>query len=190
MKKTILFISVLLSFIAFLACERSERTIGGVAAPGPGAPQYTQLASVGLAPGNDYIAAVMPKGEDGPVDGGALYTKHCVACHQVTGQGIPAVFPPLDGSPYVTGDNTKRLVSIVLYGLVGPIKVLGTDYNSAMAPLGGSMNDEEVAAVVSYVRSVWSNKAGPVDAELIAAMRTKWGTRAMFSIQDLGEETS
>jgi len=65
---------------------------------------------------------------------------------------------------------------------------LGTTYASAMAGLGAQFNDEELAAIATYIRSSWSNSAGPVGAEVLAEMRKKWGTRGPFNIQELGEE--
>ena len=121
--------------------------------------------------------------------GGRRYFKtNCSACHQVTGAGIPGVFPPLDASAYVTGDNLDRLASIMIYGLVGPIKVNGQQYNSAMAGLGATLKDEELAKIATYIRGAWSNKAGEVEPSVFAAMRTKWGARGPFAITELGEE--
>ena len=135
-----------------------------------------------------HIAEVAPAdGSSGP-NGEELYVKNCGACHQQGGAGIPGAFPPLDKSPYVTGDNVERLAAIMVYGLSGPIDVLGTTYNSAMAPLGASLNDEQLAAIATYIRTAWSNEAGAIEASVFADVRAKYGTRAMFTIAELGEE--
>ena len=80
------------------------------------------------------------------------------------------------------------MASIKQYGHSVPINVLGTTYQSAMAPLGAQFKDEELAAIATHVRTSWSNKAGPVDAKVFAAMRQKWGSRGPFAIAELGEE--
>lgn len=95
-------------------------------------------------------------------DGKALYAAHCAACHQPTGKGLPGVFPPLDGSEWVIGD--ERVVSnILLHGVTGEIEVAGAKYNGAM-PAFDKLADAELAAIASWVRSQWSNKAPAIDA--------------------------
>src|SRR3954470_3158083 len=59
----------------------------------------------------------------------------CNTCHQATGVGVPGAIPPLAGSEWATGPE-ERVIRIVLHGLQGPIKVAGTDYNSAMPAFG------------------------------------------------------
>ena len=172
--------------ISLLACERGWRDQGGKTKP-LGAPEYASEPETTLKRTVSHVAAVAPSGA-GP-DGASLYAKNCAACHQATGQGIPSVFPPLDASSYVTGDDVGRLAAIMIYGLMGPINVNGTTYNSVMAPLG-TLGDDELAAIATYVRSAWSNEAGPVEASVFAETRTKWGARSMFQISELGEETS
>ncbi|HYD76821.1 cytochrome c [Ramlibacter sp.] len=103
------------------------------------------------------------------VDGKQVYTANCVACHQATGAGLPNVFPPLDGSEWVTGEP-RVLANILLHGVTGELTVKGATYKGAM-PSFAQLGDAELAAVASYVRASWSNKAEPVDAELVAAER-------------------
>lgn len=103
------------------------------------------------------------------VDGKQIYAGNCVACHQATGAGLPGVFPPLDGSEWVIGDE-RTLVNILLHGVTGKITVKGTDYSGAM-PAFAQLSDAEIAAVASHIRSIWSNKAAPLNAEFIAKER-------------------
>lgn len=170
-----------------IACERASRPQGDQQGSTVGAPAYTAIASVSKPPGRSHITSIAPQVAAAP-DGEALYQQHCVACHQVTGKGIPGAFPPLDASPYVVGDNVERLAAILIYGLQGPINVLGTTYTSAMAPLGGTMNDAELAAVATFTRSSWTNSADPVEHSVFTEARKKYGARAMFTIAELGEE--
>ncbi len=127
-------------------------------------------------------------GAAAPVDPVALGKKlyntagACVTCHQPNGLGLPGAFPPLANSEWVNGSE-ERAIRIVLHGLVGPIKVSGTDYVSAMPAFGqvpGSgfnWSDDKVAAVLTYVRQEWGNKGAPVTAEKVAAVRTQEAAR-------------
>lgn len=108
--------------------------------------------------------------------GKKVYTQICVACHQVTGQGIPGVFPPLAGSEWVTGSE-ERMIRIVLHGLSGKITVAGKDYDNAMASLGGSMKDDQIANVLTYIRQEWGNDAPAVSAETVAKIRAEHAGR-------------
>ena len=103
------------------------------------------------------------------VDGKQVFSANCIACHQATGLGLPAVFPPLDGSEWVIGDD-NIVANILLYGINGPITVKGATFNGAM-PSFAQLSDAELAAVASHIRSTWSNKAAPLSAELVAKVR-------------------
>ena len=111
----------------------------------------------------------------GAVDGKQLYAAQCVACHQASGQGLAGVFPPLDGSEWVIGDE-RIVANILLHGIAGEITVAGTAYKGNMPPFK-QLGDAELAALASHVRGAWSNKAPPIKPELIAQER-KASTRA------------
>lgn len=102
-------------------------------------------------------------------DGQQVFNANCVACHQATGKGLPGVFPPLDGSEWVNGD-ARVLANIVLHGISGEISVAGQTFNGAM-PKFAQLGDAELAAVLSHVRSAWSNKTAAVAVDLITAER-------------------
>ena len=103
------------------------------------------------------------------VDGKQIYGAKCAACHQASGMGVAGVFPPLAGAEWVLGDE-KVLASILLHGVEGALVVKGTTYNGAM-PAFGSLPDEEIAAVLTHIRSEWGNQAPPITAATIAAQR-------------------
>ena len=105
----------------------------------------------------------------GAVDGKALYAAQCAACHQPTGAGLPGVFPPLDGSEWVQGEP-RVLANILLHGITGEITVKGNKYQGAM-PAFPQLSDAELAGIASFIRSNWSNKAEPLQAELFAKER-------------------
>lgn len=120
-----------------------------------------------------------------PVSGQGVYGRTCVTCHQATGRGQPGTFPPLTGSEYVNGDKT-RLIKLVLNGLTGPLTVNGQRYNGIMPPLKGQLNDAEVAAVLTYVRSNFGNTAGPVtEAEVRTQRAATAGRNTPFTVQEL-----
>lgn len=103
-------------------------------------------------------------------DGQQIYMTRCMACHHMEGEGMPGIFPPLDGAEWVTGDK-ERLIRIVLHGLSGEIEVEGEVYNGSMPGWRALLNDDEVAAVLTYIRSEWSNDASSVAAGEVAAVR-------------------
>ena len=117
-----------------------------------------------------------PAGAPGALaDGKQVFAANCVACHQATGKGLPGVFPPLDGSEWVAGDE-RIVANILLHGISGEITVSGNPYKGAM-PSFKQMSDAELAAVATYIRAEWSNKAGPMKPELFATER-KANTRS------------
>lgn len=84
--------------------------------------------------------------------------ENCASCHGMKGEGLPAAgFPPLDDSKWVKEDK-ERLIKIVLNGLEGPLEVNGKKFNSIMPGFGPRMSDEEISAVLTYVRNAWSNR--------------------------------
>ena len=105
-----------------------------------------------------------------PVDGAKVFAITCAACHQVSGDGLEDKYPPLNGSEWVTGDEQK-LIRIVMHGLSGPVDVVGQTFDGAMPAWGGVLKDPEIAAVATYVRSAWGNKAAPITPATVAAIR-------------------
>ncbi|MFP4092968.1 MAG: c-type cytochrome [Cyclobacteriaceae bacterium] len=101
--------------------------------------------------------------------GQTVYNSYCIACHQKDGSGVPGAFPPLKETDWVQGDKEK-LISIVLNGLQGPITVNGEQYNNVMTP-HNFLSDDEVAAVLTFVRNSFGNNASEVMAEEVAALR-------------------
>lgn len=115
------------------------------------------------------LAASQPAAT-GPTDPGEqTFATVCAACHQANGKGLPGAFPSLAGSEWVTGD-AETPIRVVIAGLSGPIKVAGADFNSMMPPPPG-LDDEKIAAVLTYVRKSFGNTAGAVTKEQVAAVR-------------------
>ena len=101
--------------------------------------------------------------------GGALFNGTCSVCHQASGEGMPAVFPPLAKSDFLAAD-INRAIGIVLNGRSGAITVNGKDFNSVMPPMS-QLNDDEVAHILTYVLASWGNPGGKVSADQVAKVR-------------------
>jgi len=104
-------------------------------------------------------------------DGGQLYTLYCSACHAADGEGATGgLFPPLANSPWLAGDP-DRSIKIILHGLHGPVEVLGKTYDLEMPPQGAVLPDDQIAAILTHVRSSWGNQAAAVTAESVKTIR-------------------
>jgi len=96
--------------------------------------------------------------------GQAVFEDHCADCHRTNGQGLPATFPALNKNPFVLGDP-KPVIATVLKGRKGNL--------GRMPSWADKLNDQQIAAVVTYIRQAWSNRAAPVTPALVAATRGK-----------------
>ena len=107
--------------------------------------------------------------------GKAKYDQVCGICHGPDGLGKPNQAPPLALSEWVNVKGYDRLTHIPLVGLAGPLQVEGKDWNLNMAPMGATLSDTELAAVLTYIRTSWGNKAGEVTPEAVKAVRAAIG---------------
>jgi mono/diheme cytochrome c family protein len=97
----------------------------------------------------------------------------CSTCHQRNGLGLQSSgFPPLSRSEWVN-QSPERLLKITLKGVYGPMKVKGVEYPGQvpMTPYEGLLKDEEVAAVLSYVRNSFGNNSSFITTEEVANVR-------------------
>ncbi len=123
------------------------------------------------APESTPATSAAPVSSTGGASPGATaYTANCASCHQPGGKGLAGSFPPLAGNPVVTGDPQK-VVHIVKYGLTGKIMVGPDAYNGMMPPWGSQLSDEQIAGVITYIRTSWGNNASPVAAALVTAVK-------------------
>jgi mono/diheme cytochrome c family protein/glucose/arabinose dehydrogenase len=126
--------------------------------------------------------------------GFALFSSTCQPCHGPDGNGVRALGPPLNGSEWVLGDKNK-LISIVLFGLTGPVKVgekiyKAPEVSGEMPAIGQNkeFNDEDIAQILSFIRNAWSNKAKPVSAADVLGVRNKLKDRQKsFTMEELNE---
>ena len=100
--------------------------------------------------------------------GKEVYDQNCLACHQIDGGGVPMLTPSLINAEWVQGDKA-RLINVVLKGLTG-VEINGEMFDNPMPPLA-HLSDEDIAAVLTYVRANFNNKSGPIKKEEVAAAR-------------------
>jgi mono/diheme cytochrome c family protein len=131
----------------------------------------------------------IPDQGGGGADGAKLFGLYCAICHQSTGMGLPGQFPPLAGSDWVSEEGPNRIIRLILNGVQGPITVNGQPFNNAMPPWRDIMKDGDIAAVATYIRSTWGNKAPPVKPEEVKAIRdatagrsTAWSPAELLAI--------
>lgn len=126
--------------------------------------------------------------------GTVLFKTVCQTCHGADGNGIQSLAPPLNQSGIVTGDK-KRLISIVLYGLTGPVEVAGRQYKAPeisgdMPGIGSNdeFSDKDIAEVLSFIRNCWNNKAAAVSEKEIMEVRKQYkGRQKSFTMEELGK---
>jgi mono/diheme cytochrome c family protein len=116
----------------------------------PGLIALTALFCLGSAPVSAQDAAA----------GGVLFKQKCSACHQVTGLGIKGAFPALAGDPFVVGDD-KIVAKTVLLGRGG------------MPSFMPVLTDQQIADILTYVRSSWGNKGSAVPPADVAEVRAQ-----------------
>lgn len=124
-----------------------------------------QSGIAGLAADQSATAATDPVAA-----GQTIYNQNCQSCHQGSGEGVAGAFPPVAGSDWVVGDETT-LIRIVLHGMEGPVEVAGATYNGVMPAWQSVLEDEDVAAVATYIRQLGENDAGVVSTEQVSAVR-------------------
>lgn len=136
-------------------------------APEDGTPEGTPERATGGTP-------VGTPGEDDAVEGSEIFANVCAACHQPEGEGIDGIYPALAGNGFVTLDDPQPVIEVVLTGRGG------------MPRFGDSYSNEEIANIVSYIRTAWENDASEVDAETVEQVRQS----IQENNEDLGESGS
>jgi mono/diheme cytochrome c family protein len=105
-----------------------------------------------------------------------LYEATCGACHQPHGLGQEGLAPPLADSEWVA-DKNAVLTRIALHGVRGPISVQGRKWDLDM-PSFNSLDDEQLAAVLTYIRREWDHPYDPIDPAEVAKIRKATVDRA------------
>lgn len=106
------------------------------------------------------------------VKGKKIYETKCLVCHQADGGGVPNMNAPLDGASNVVGNNIARLVRIIRAGYSERLPLDGMYYNNVMTP-NPDLKDADIANVLSYIRTSWSNKASKITVAQVQAAKGK-----------------
>lgn len=106
------------------------------------------------------------------VKGKKIYATKCLVCHQADGGGVPNMNAPLDGASNVVGNNIERLVRIIRNGYSEKVALDGMYYSNVMTP-NPDLKDADIADVLSYIRTSWSNKASKVTTAQVQAVKRK-----------------
>ena len=114
--------------------------------------------------------AAPPERDGGQASGSDTFAQNCAVCHGAGGRGVAGAFPPLAMSDWVTGE-ARTPVRIVLYGLQGSMQVSGAAFNGTMPAFGARLTDQELAAVLSWVRSSWGNDAPAISPGDVKTVR-------------------
>jgi mono/diheme cytochrome c family protein len=133
--------------------------------------------------GDEPLAAIAGTSKT-EVGGDLIFAGMCQACHQRTGLGIPGQYPPLAGSEWLLKDP-ETPIRIVLRGLQGEISVKGSLFNNKMPRFFDRLSNEEIAAVLTHVRSSWGNSASAISVALVDSLRRVTSGQAPWSAVDL-----
>ena len=137
-----------------------------------------QFAANESAEVKNFLTKLRQATPEQPSAGKLLFETLCMNCHQSDGKGLPGFYPPLAGSDWIQG-NPERLAKILQHGLTGPIKVNGQAFVQAtpvpMPPSG--LTDEQIATVLTYVRSQFGNQASALEPATIKAVREAYPQR-------------
>jgi mono/diheme cytochrome c family protein len=129
---------------------------------------YLKERGAAGSPAPSALAASDPRMQMGE----AVFVDTCSACHKRNGDGVEHLFPKLAGNVVATQDDPASLIRIIIAGG----RAASTDTTPtapSMPSLGWRLGDEQIAAVVTYVRNSWGNAAAPVSAETVKAERAR-----------------
>jgi mono/diheme cytochrome c family protein len=119
---------------------------------------------------NNNTASADPPDQTVMKSGAQIYADECSGCHASNGKGTPGLFPSLNGSPVVQQTDPTTLLHVVLRGALS-VGTAPQPTAPAMPEFGWILNDDQVAAVVTYVRNAWGNSAPPVSASQVGKTR-------------------
>jgi mono/diheme cytochrome c family protein len=160
-------LSVALALTGVLvACSNN----GGGASSSSSAAASTEASASAAPAASAQASAAIAQNPASAGTGARVYNQNCSSCHQPNGQGVQGTFPPLAGNPTVTGYDI-HVIHIVKYGLSGPLKVAGVQYNGMMPAWGQQLSNADIASVLTYIRSSWGNKARAITESRVAAVQ-------------------
>jgi mono/diheme cytochrome c family protein len=122
-------------------------------------PGQTSAPAAAVSPSDPTMAA-----------GGAIYADECSACHGMDGRGVPYLFPSLAGSPNVRSIDPTSLVRVLLEG-ARSVATASEPTGPGMPSFAWKLNDDEAAAVLTYIRNSWGSSTPAVDASEVKQAR-------------------
>jgi cbb3-type cytochrome c oxidase subunit III len=128
----------------------------------------TSWGNKGAVVSEDQIAAASAPMA---LSGAAIFATKCATCHQANGKGT-SIYPPLAGNPHVTAGDPSGMIATIVNGRHEPIVVNGTTFNNQMPSWKGTLSNYDIAAVATYIRNAWGNKAPGVTEQQVAAAGT------------------
>lgn len=102
--------------------------------------------------------------------GKKVYDQYCLSCHQANGSGVQSLYPPLTKTSFVLGEPSA-LIAILLNGLNEEIEINGEYYSNPMPAFSGTLNDQEMADVLTFIRNNFGNKATAITAAKVKAVK-------------------
>jgi mono/diheme cytochrome c family protein len=123
------------------------------------------VAGASAQSNNKLVAASAARGK-------TVYLQRCMVCHQADGGGVPKLNAPLDASSAVNGSDVSKLIKYIVKGFADRVEIDGELYSNAM-PAAADLTDQQIADVLTFIRSNWSNKAGPVTTLQVKQTRSK-----------------
>jgi mono/diheme cytochrome c family protein len=136
----------------------------------PGGADAAKVAALAAAP-LPAAGGAAGAGASSAAAGATVYSSNCSSCHGAAGAGTPGAFPPLAGNPAVTAADPKAIIGIVENGKTGALNVNGTTYNGTMPAWKSQLKPDEIAAVLTYIRSSWGNQASAVTTAQVSAVK-------------------
>jgi mono/diheme cytochrome c family protein len=125
---------------------------------------------------NPATAAALAKGQEAN-RGAEIYDDNCAACHRSDGEGSPKVLPKIAGNPSVLADDPDSLIRLVLAGGALP-GTAAAPSALGMPGFGWRLSNDEVAQLLTFVRSGWGNQASSVSAAQVGRVRASLNTGA------------
>lgn len=115
--------------------------------------------------------------------GQEVFKRYCATCHQQDGNGLEGAFPSLHNSEWVQGDK-GRLIRLTLRGMQGPIVVHDKPFNNVMTP-HDFLEDNQIAAVLTFVRVSFGNNADAVSENEVALIRSSLTSNDLYVASEL-----
>jgi mono/diheme cytochrome c family protein len=132
---------------------------------------YLKSLAQGSPPAQPASAVPAPESSLLMAFGQTVYARNCAVCHATDGHGMPPAYPPLAGNPSIQMESAVNPIRMVLNGGFPP----GTQGNPmpyGMPPFAQTLSDDEVAAVVTYIRAAWGNRGEAISARQANELRT------------------